>query len=1115
MKMSFVARWGVGLALAASTLAMPSTADATPAGDNVVINEVYVNGGSTGATYLNKFIELHNPTTKVIDLKGWSVQYRSYSSTGSFTGVTALGDHHIEPGGSFLIGGNANSTSGAALPTPDVSDTSYSYAGSANGGTIALAKSTTPLTGDRATVLANGNLVDLVGYGASATYEGAVKSSGYSVTASLTRTGAADTDNNANDFTTAAPTPVACGTDCDGGGVDPGEPTKATIAEIQGTGSDSPLAGKTVTTQGVVTAVYKTGGFNGAYIQTDGTGGAVDLADHEASDGIFVFSSAFAAGVDKGDLVEVTGAVSEFNGLTELSTSTGNFAKLAGPAEGVDPATVSFPLSTVQKESLEGMLLAPQGDFTITNNYATNQYAEIGLAPGTKPFDTPTNVVAPGAPALALQAQNDEKLVTLDDGASLNFLSAANQGIALPWLTADNEVRAGAPVTFDDPVVLDYRNNAWKLQPTQQLVAGGNEPVVIGNTRKAAPEPVGGDLTLGTFNVLNYFTTTAADYVADGGSCTYYNDREGNHITANTCSPDGPRGAADDANLERQQAKIVSAINTLGADVVSLEEIENSAAFGVDRDDALHHLVAALNTAAGTNRWAAVPSPATIPVNGEDVIRTAFIYQPAEVETVGTSVALDDPAFANARAPLAQEFRPAGGAAYEDFLVIVNHFKSKGSGSGVDADQGDGQGASNHARTLQAHALMAFAAEREAAAKTDRVFLTGDFNSYNEEDPVGIIEDGGFVNVPRALTDKETYQFDGAVGSLDHVFASTEAYASVTGADIWNINSYESVAREYSRYNYNVTDFYKPNPYRASDHDPEIIGFDNAEAPGPVASTTSATAPATVAYGSTFKVDAKVEAGDEVTPTGTVTVKDGSVVLATGDLVGGAVSLSVDAGQLSVDDHTLTVSYAGDAGHDPSSTTVSVEVVKADPGLAATVSTTKYGKSAVVDVTAEAGVSGLVTVTHEGTFAGMGFLLDGSGKVTLGKTAFKPGTYELTIAYGGSETYKPDTTTASLTVVRGTTTTKKGSFTAKVVEDRTRANVPFTVTAPGYTVAYGTVRVYRGSTLMGHGSVVNGKVTVRLATFASAGTQKLVAKYGGNTYGEPSEVAFTLKVVKQ
>ena len=42
------------------------------------------------------------------------------------------------------------------------------------------------------------------------------------------------------------------------------------IAEIQGTGATTPLDGQTVTTQGVVTASYPTGGLNGFYIQTPG-----------------------------------------------------------------------------------------------------------------------------------------------------------------------------------------------------------------------------------------------------------------------------------------------------------------------------------------------------------------------------------------------------------------------------------------------------------------------------------------------------------------------------------------------------------------------------------------------------------------------------------------------------------------------------------------------------------------------------------------------------------------------------------------------------------------------------------------------------------------------------
>ena len=80
------------------------------------------------------------------------------------------------------------------------------------------------------------------------------------------------------------------------------------------------------------------------------------------------------------------------------------------------------------------------------------------------------------------------------------------------------------------------------------------------------------------------------------------------------------------------------AINTVDADVVSLEEIENSVQFGKDRDDAISKLVDALNADAGSTRWAYVPSPAPadLPALSEqDVIRTGFIYNPSTIALVG------------------------------------------------------------------------------------------------------------------------------------------------------------------------------------------------------------------------------------------------------------------------------------------------------------------------------------------------------------------------------------------------------------------------------------------------------------------------------------------------
>ena len=48
----------------------------------------------------------------------------------------------------------------------------------------------------------------------------------------------------------------------------------------------------------------------------------------------------------------------------------------------------------------------------------------------------------------------------------------------------------------------------------------------------------------------------------------------------------------------------------------------------------------------------------------------------------------------------------------------------------------------------------------------------------------------------------------------------------VSGADIWEINANEAASFMYSRYNYNVTDFWQPTlPFGTSDHNPEIIGI--------------------------------------------------------------------------------------------------------------------------------------------------------------------------------------------------------------------------------------------------------------------------------------------------
>ncbi len=79
-----------GLAVAIAGLASVSPASANPAGTGLVINEVYANGGSAGATYTNKYVELANPTGADIPLSGLSLQYRPATNTGNASTAVAL-----------------------------------------------------------------------------------------------------------------------------------------------------------------------------------------------------------------------------------------------------------------------------------------------------------------------------------------------------------------------------------------------------------------------------------------------------------------------------------------------------------------------------------------------------------------------------------------------------------------------------------------------------------------------------------------------------------------------------------------------------------------------------------------------------------------------------------------------------------------------------------------------------------------------------------------------------------------------------------------------------------------------------------------------------------------
>ncbi|MDQ3009490.1 MAG: ExeM/NucH family extracellular endonuclease, partial [Acidobacteriota bacterium] len=568
------------------------------------------------------------------------------------------------------------------------------------------------------------------------------------------------------------------------------------IYTIQGSGTASPSVGASVTTEGVVVGDFQgANNLKGFYIQ-DSTGDA----NTATSDGIYIFDgNAPAVDVAVGDRVRITGTVSESFNNTQINPaasiavcSTGNTLPAATAVDLPEPVNNDL-------ERYENMLVVFPETLTVTGNFGLGRFGELVLSSDGRLFQQNNFDRTNSAGALATADLNQRRYVVLDDGLSIQNPDPT------PYYDANNTRRVGDTTTGLQGV-LTFDFSEYRVQPTTAPV------FVSGNPRTAAPSPVGGNVKASSFNVLNYFNGDGAG----GGFPT-------------------SRGATTLAEFNRQRAKIIAAILAINADVYGIIEVEND---GNGAASAIQDLVNGLNaaTAAGTYAFREGTTP------GTDAIKNSIIYKTTTVTPDGAAVNDTDPIFTGqARNPLAQTFTLNSNG--QKFVFIVNHFTSKGcsaSDTGLDADLGDGQGCDNLQRTLQAEALLDFVEERQTTTGVARVLVMGDLNAYGEEDPIFRLENdasdrlmdgpGGLIDLVQNFvpaTDRYSYQFGNYSGYLDHALATKELASFVSGATIWHINADEPTILDYNvefksaaQQALNVG-----TPYRASDHDPVIVGL--------------------------------------------------------------------------------------------------------------------------------------------------------------------------------------------------------------------------------------------------------------------------------------------------
>lgn len=563
------------------------------------------------------------------------------------------------------------------------------------------------------------------------------------------------------------------------------------IHDIQGGGTASSDVGSIREIEGIVTGDFEGGSeLSGFFMQEED---ADADGDGTTSEGIFVFNSGVGS-VSSGDTVRVRGTVAEFFGLTEINNviSVTQCAATGTTA----PAAWSLPVAAVGDwEWVEGMEISITQTLYASGNFTQARFGEVDLSIGG-PLDNPTNVVAPGAPANALQDLNNRSRIQLDDASGVQ-----NPLPLPPYLGADNTLRTGDTLPGITGNV-NFSFGTYQIEPTQGIT------FTRVNTRPGVPA-VGGSMEVAAYNVLNYFTT-----IDNAGPI---------------CGPlgnQGCRGADTASEFTLQRDKLVTAISELDAEVVGLMEIENHPG-----DVPTADLVAGLNAATAPGTYAYIATGAI----GTDAIRQAILYQPAAVTPLGGFEVLDStdiPTFDDTRnrPMVVQSFvdNATGGV----FTVAVNHLKSKGSNcNGVgDPDIGDGQGNCNVTRTSAAQAIVDFLATDPTGSGDGDFLIVGDLNAYAQEDPVTTIEAGGYTDLIESLVGSGyaggaySFNFFSQSGYLDHGLASSSMASQVSDAAFWHVNADEPSGLDYN--NFNQPGLQAPDQFRSSDHDPVLVGLD-------------------------------------------------------------------------------------------------------------------------------------------------------------------------------------------------------------------------------------------------------------------------------------------------
>ncbi|MEK4484672.1 endonuclease [Psychrobacillus sp. FSL H8-0484] len=577
------------------------------------------------------------------------------------------------------------------------------------------------------------------------------------------------------------------------------------IHDIQGAGHFTSFDNKSVEgIQGVVTYSFTLNGSNYYHIQTPD-----DLADNNpnTSEAILLYSGNKTLTVKIGDLVSVTGKVSEFaydgyddRQQTDLKTTQINVRDDQGGKVEVIKSGVALPAPILIDETKMSLAKIDSDNLTVFNPTvdAIDFWESIeGM-----------RVQVGNVKAVAPQEHGD--LITVLENAPTNSLHGGvlyektNQNpnriqfrLEPNGPGRDFEVATGDK--FRGPItgVVGYSFQNFKIYVSL------NEMMAAHTKGTATPEKTTivkteDKLTIASYNLENFSNnkTSTSDDKARKLARAIATDMQSPDIVGVTEVQDNNGESTGDSKADQSYGRLIAAIKAAGGPEYKYVNID--------------------------------------PVNNQDGgapnanIRVGFLYNPERVKlTEGisagdatTAVGYEngkltlnpgriDPknsAFISSRKPLAAQFDFKG----ESVIVIANHWNSKNGDTPLFGSIQPPKYDSEVQRKKIAKIVSDFVVDIKTKKPDANIVSLGDFNDYQFADALLIHEGEQMTNMINKVEtpDRYTYLYQGNSQVLDHILV-TKNLESKTKIDILHINA-------------DFTDM----AGRASDHDPVMVQID-------------------------------------------------------------------------------------------------------------------------------------------------------------------------------------------------------------------------------------------------------------------------------------------------